>query len=325
VPASIVSPPIVRAVANRGDWFTEADLDPEPLQVIQRAPREALWKRSEEAIARLDQQHPRVARVDMAKIARQREASDLGDGARHLDPGGPAADDHECHQRLASRRIGRRLGLLESEQNSPPDVQRLLQRLQPRRHRRPLVVPEVRVARPRGQDQVVVRHAPGAVRQHDFLRRRVDRRDLLQQHLRIGLIPQHRADRVGDVRRRERRRCDLIEQRLKEMVISAVDHRHSHRRFRQRLRRLQPAEPAADDHDVRAARQIGRWLRPLAERPGKRHVVRPRAEKPSMPEMARPGEEHRYPRAIGGGDHLLVAHRPTGLNGRRYPSRARRL
>jgi hypothetical protein len=34
----------------------------------------------------------------------------------------------------------------------------------------------------------------------------------------------------------------------------------------------------------------------------------------SVPEMPLAGEDHRQPRGIGGGDHLVVAHRPAGLD-----------
>jgi hypothetical protein len=49
----------------------------------------------------------------VTKIARQREAGDLGDRARHLDSGRPTADDDEGHQRLAPRRIRLALRLFE--------------------------------------------------------------------------------------------------------------------------------------------------------------------------------------------------------------------
>src|SRR5215207_6451708 len=35
----------------------------------------------------------------------------------------------------------------------------------------------------------------------------------------------------------------------------------------------------------------------------------------SVTEVVRPGEDHRHPVEIGGGDHRLVAHRTSGLNG----------
>ena len=43
---------------------------------------------------------------------------------------------------------------------------------------------------------------------------------------------------------------DLVEQRLEQVVIGAIDHRHAHRRARQRPRGEQAAEAAADDDDM---------------------------------------------------------------------------
>ena len=84
-------------------------------------------------------------------------------------------------------------------------------------------------------------HTPG---------RQVDPLRLGQQHARVVVVAQHPADRRGDVARRQAGRGHLIQQRLEDVVIVAVDQRHSHRRAPERLGGKQPAEAAADDHDV---------------------------------------------------------------------------
>ena len=66
-------------------------------------------------------------------------------------------------------------------------------------------------------------------------------------------MPQDPADRRRDVAGRQRRRRHLIEQRLEQVVVVAVEERDAHRRTLQRLRGREPAEAAADDHDVRRA------------------------------------------------------------------------
>jgi hypothetical protein len=64
------------------------------------------------------------------------------------------------------------------------------------------------------------------------------------------------TDRRGDVRRREDRRRHLIEQRLKYVVVAAVDQEDLGIGMPQRMRRRDPGEAAADDDDALAFR---RW------------------------------------------------------------------
>jgi hypothetical protein len=61
------------------------------------------------------------------------------------------------------------------------------------------------------------------------------------------------ADRRGDVPLGEHPGRDLVEQRLEEVVVGAIDHHHLDRRAPQGLGGEQPGEPAADDDDVAAA------------------------------------------------------------------------
>ena len=256
----------------RGDGrhrLAETDVHAEPLQVLQCVPGEPVGKGGEELGAGLDQDDPRVSRVDVAKITRQREAGDLGDRARHLDPGRSAADDDEGHQRFAPGRIWLALRLFERRQDAAADVERILQGLQTRRVGRPLVVAEVGVVRAGGEDQVVVREAsPVILVEDDLLRRDIDGVDPGQDDVHVRLAAQHRADRLRDVRRRKRGRRHLVEQGLEQVVIAPVDESHLHGRVGERLRRLQPAEPTADDDDPSAGVRIGKDLLPLAPEPG---------------------------------------------------------
>ena len=52
---------------------------------------------------------------------------------------------------------------------------------------------------------------------------------------------------------RQRRRRHLIEQRLKDVVVMAIDHGHVHVGGRERAGGVQPAKSAADDDDARPA------------------------------------------------------------------------
>ena len=79
----------------------------------------------------------------------------------------------------------------------------------------------------------------------------------------LSLAAQHPADRRGDVARRQAGRGHLIQQRLEDVVVVAVDQRHAHRRAPERLGGNQPAEAAADDHDMRGAALTIEVVRPL--------------------------------------------------------------
>ena len=121
--------------------------------------------------------------------------------------------------------------------------------LQPRRELGPFVMTEIGMRRPRRHDQVVVRDRP--VRQDDRLPRHVDARGLGQHHLDVLLPAQDAADRRGDVARVQRRRRDLVQQGLKQVMILAVDQDHPHRRAPQHPCGVQAAEPASHDHHRR--------------------------------------------------------------------------
>jgi hypothetical protein len=109
-----------------------------------------------------------------------------------------------------------------------------------------------------GDDQIVVRDLI-AIDRH-ALCRRIDRLDVGEQHLDISLTAQHPADRRGNVAWRQRRGRHLVEKRLKEMIVVAIEDRDADRRTRQRARGLEPAESTADDHDVRRVLRHGEML-----------------------------------------------------------------
>ncbi len=79
----------------------------------------------------------------------------------------------------------------------------------------------------------------------------IDTRDLRHANSHIALFPEQMANRRGDVARRQHGSRDLIEQRLKEMVIRAVNQRHANRRVSQGAGGGQSSETAADDHHMR--------------------------------------------------------------------------
>ena len=190
----------------------------------------------------------RRTRIEVAEVARERTPRDLGERARHLDARGTAAHDDE--RRLRAPLLGRGLELcrLEGAQDAPSDVQRLADRLEPGRVRGPLVVPEVGVGHPRRQDQVVVVDVPTSD-QHPLLFH-LDALHARHEHRRVRLAPEQLANGCRDVGRGERRRRDLVQQRLEEMVIAAVDDRDAYAGAIEGARRRETAEASPQDHDV---------------------------------------------------------------------------
>ena len=110
-------------------------------------------------------------------------------------------------------------------------------------------MPEVGVPGAGRDDQVVVRDRFPI--RDDRPRRVIEAAGLRQQHLHVGLPPQDPPNRRGDVGRRQRRGRHLIKQRLKQVVIVSIDDRDADGRRGERSRRVETAEPAADDDHMR--------------------------------------------------------------------------
>ena len=80
--------------------------------------------------------------------------------------------------------------------------------------------------------------------------RRIDGDGGGEQHAHVLLPPENPPDRRGDIAGRQSGRRHLVEQRLEQVVIAAVEQGDADRRALQRLSGGEPAEPSADDHDM---------------------------------------------------------------------------
>ena len=98
-------------------------------------PRAGLRETREDRRPAFEQEDPRRARIEMPEVACERLPRDLGERAGHLDAGRPAADHDEGQQRRPLRRIGLALRALERQQHAPPDLERILERLEARARR----------------------------------------------------------------------------------------------------------------------------------------------------------------------------------------------
>ena len=103
-----------------------------------------------------------------------------------------------------------------------------------------------------GEDQVVVVEA--ALVEHEATLRDVDAVDAGQDGAGVVLVADDGADRVGDVAGVEGRRRDLVQQRLEQVVVAAIDDGDAHAFLAQRARGREAGEAAADDDDVRGRR-----------------------------------------------------------------------
>ena len=204
-------------------------------------------QRRQQPRARFHQDDARAACVGNTEVARDDIHRELLDRARQLHPGRTAADDDEGQVGLALGRIRLGLRALEGAQQPRTDERGFLHILHPRREGAPVIVTEIVIDRPRGEDQVVVLHRPAVGGQ--TAARKVDRAHLGEHDVRIPLGSQDGAHRLGDIRRRQRGRGDLVQQRLKEVIVVAVDDQHVRRSAPQRLGGEQSAEPAPDNDD----------------------------------------------------------------------------
>ena len=221
-------------------------------------------------VVRLDEVDGRRRGIDAPEVALQRVERDLTERARELDARRAAADDHEHQPGGLDRRVGLALRRLERDQDPPADLRRIVDGLETGRHRGPVLVPEVAVARAGGHDQGVVRHRPAITQHHPPLVGCQAHR-LTEQDPRVLAPTQDRAKRLRDLARRERPGRDLVQQRLEQVVIAPVDQRHRDIGLvTERLRGVEPAEPTADDDDAMPSSALARH----AGGPGRRGAAR---------------------------------------------------
>ena len=202
----------------------------------------------------------------MAEFIRQRVPRDLDQRTGKLHARGPAADDDEAHAGLALGIVAGRLrkfGALESADDAGADVEGVGQGLEPGCEGRPLVVAEPLIDGAGTDDEVVEGDGRAAVELHGP-RRHVDAGHLGLQHREppaLHLLAQHVADGRRHGRRGQARGSDLIQQRLEEVVVGAVDERDLDAspcaRAAQDAHSLQATKAAADDDDVRRGHGAG--------------------------------------------------------------------
>jgi len=177
-------------------------------------------------------------------------AREFGDRACHLDARLSAADDHEGEQRGARLLACHSFSPLEGEEDFLPQPRRIGDGLYTGRILFPALPAEITMARARSDHQVIPRNGAAAFGMHDA-RLTVDAGDSVEQDARVFLAAQDVADRPGDIGRRQRRRRNLVQKRLEQMVVVAVDHSDVCSKTREGLHRRKPAKPCADNDNAR--------------------------------------------------------------------------
>jgi hypothetical protein len=89
-----------------------------------------------------------------------------------------------------------------------------------------------------------------AARERHGFRARIDGHHFVEPHFDAFIAAQNFADRLGNIGGRERRGCDLIEQRLKQMMVLPVDQGDGNVLGAQPARHLDTGKPRADDEDT---------------------------------------------------------------------------
>src|SRR5690606_21743985 len=203
----------------------------------------------QDALSGLDEDHARLPWIDLTEIARKRIAAHLPDGTGKLDAGRPAAHDDEGQIAATLLRIAHLLRSFERLQDAPTDLGRLGQRLEPRCILLPFFMTEVRMLRAAGEQQIVV--AELARIGDDLARFDVDTARLGLDDVHVRRTGEDAADRYRDVRGTQGRHRDLIEKRLKEVMILAIDDRDGDvGHVTQSLRRVQSRKSRTDDDDL---------------------------------------------------------------------------
>ena len=180
------------------------------------------------------------------EVGRERPFSELGNGAGHLDAGWAAADHNESHQSPSFVNISLVFGAFEGKQDAATQIGRVVDGLQPGCKRCPIVVAEIRMPRTCSEHQVVIPNAP-PIGDHLFTGD-IDPRHVREHDLDVALSTKDAANWRGDIGRREPCGCDLVEQRLKQMVVVAIDQRDVKRSVCQALGSREPAKASADNH-----------------------------------------------------------------------------
>ena len=119
----------------------------------------------------------------------------------------------------------------------------------------PFVVAKVGVSSAGGQNKVIEIETCSTGKR-DLPRGGVEADDFIHHYLGVALVAQDGADGLGNVGRRQHRQRHLVKQRLKGVMVAAIDHGDVDLQARDPFGRMDPRKACADDNDTGTA---GRW------------------------------------------------------------------
>src|SRR5215469_9500410 len=184
----------------------------------------------------------------MAKIPGQRMARDFCDCTGHFHTGWSTADKHKGHCCVACCFVRDLFCKFERHEDAAPQLDCILETLQAGRQFLPFVMTEVGVAGTGSENQEIVTDL--RIGRFDFSFLYIHRHYFGKEDLDVLAFAQYRAHRCSNIGGRERGWCNLIKERVEEMVISAVYHGDVHVFTCKLLRCLESAKSRPDNDDA---------------------------------------------------------------------------
>ena len=170
--------------------------------------------------------------------------------ASEFHAGGAGADDSEGEPRVALIVTGFAFSVFKRKQHPPAYGKRVFQGFKSWCVLGPRIVAEIAVRRARGNDQVIVGDRTSAF-DSDRALCGIDGRDFAHEYRDVALLAKNMTYGRGNGRGRQTRRSDLIQQRLKQVMVTAVDDGDLHGPAGEYLGRFQSAEAATDNDHAR--------------------------------------------------------------------------
>src|ERR1700761_5344379 len=207
-------------------------------------------KRSQNSRCHVNEHDSSRSWIDPPEVRPQCGADEHSQSACHLDTGGPSSDHHEGQQFAASIRIVFCLGQFKRLQDPVSRPDSIRKGFHTWREFFKLVMAEVAVCSTRGEDKVVIRDGDiAAIRigDKDTLLFFVYPGHLTHDCQSVLLFSKNSTNWGSNLPGRERCRCHLIEQRLKKVVVGAIDQDHPYRSVPESFRGGQSSKTTANN------------------------------------------------------------------------------